>query len=483
MKTLWSSIHRDIAHKTDHELIMTAHETLSALTRKLSTSAGTDQNFENFTKGIIIAMQTEIAEAGTVAQFAQATKVLLTVANASKVSCEIIVKAMVPASITYYGFNTSSKLQIVCLHFLGDLSNLAKHWELQGEVESLLNEIPELCLAAVSNHGKEYQIEGFKTLIRVKDVMKADLVLPFVDVLVHNVQHAQDGDLMTISVQTVHELARKFPELIMDLVVKGKCDLNNLTEDKTVLKKRLELLCNLASIDDFTKIIIEEMLKIISTDKGEANKVVTAMCASISNNELYTKEKVAEIESDHGLVDSVINWLITEMSASTTHESLEHGYSLISNTIASLSHEKQEILIERHTDALLSYTRKQEVYFLVLESLYNSLRQSLFKAKFLDIMTLTLKLSMESEQECVRSKSCVLVAHFLNKAEYGERFDSLYAILKERLSSCSREEEKICPNVIYLCGWITKGLLLRGSDLFLFWLKKVSNLPEYIQNL
>ncbi|KAJ0183452.1 hypothetical protein K1T71_001428 [Dendrolimus kikuchii] len=472
LKTLWSSINREISHKTDEELKMAAHQALSALVAKLATTANTDQAFENFVKGILISMQTAIAESTTITQFVQSSKVLLTTANASKESCVIITKSMIPAIIAYYEFKTSPKLQIASVEFLGDLHDLAVHWQVLDQIESQIKEIPRMCLTAVSQPAKEYQIAGFKTLIRVKNILETDLVLPFIEVLIHNVQYSQDNDLLSVSVETVHAIARKYPELIMSLVVKGRCNLENLTEDKVALQKRLNLLSNLASINDFTKIIIEEMLKIITTNESEAPKVVEALSETMSNTSLFSDQKVTQIESDHGLIDSILIWLLKEIH---NQEHLIHGYVLISNTISSLPPEKQQKLLEKHTPSILNKCADEEIYFLILESLYNSLHQSVYDEKFEEIMKLSLCLALKGVNEIVRTKACVLVAHFLNKAEYGQQFELLYELLKNHLTSCKRDDTDICPKLIILYGWITKALIMRGSDMFLFWLQKITN--------
>ncbi|KAM3958449.1 MMS19 nucleotide excision repair protein [Aphomia sociella] len=471
LKALWSSIQREISHKTDDELKMAAHEALSALVAVLATTANTDQAFENFTKGILMCMQTSVAESTTVAQFVQATKVLLTVANASKESCIIIAKSMIPATVAYYEFKTSPKLQIASLDFLADIYNLAAHWQVLSELKEQLVEIPQLCLTAVSQPSKEYQIAGFKTLIRVKNVLQSDLVIPFVEILIHNVQYAQDNDLLGVSVESVHAIARKYPELIMSMVVKGKCDIENLTEDKAALEKRLNLLSNLASIDDFTKIIIEEMLKIISANDVEASKVVEALNECISNTSLYSDKKVSQIESDHGLVDSILVWILKEING--PQESLIHGYTLISNTISSLPSEKQLKILTKHAPDIIEKCKDNEIYYLVLESLYSSLHQSVNDSKFEEILSLSLKYSLNSDNDIIRTRASVLIAHFLNKAEYGQKFELLYESLKNCLSSCSRDDPKLCPRLIILYGWIAKALIMRGSDLFLFWLQKI----------
>lgn len=459
-----------MSHKTDDELRMAAHEALSTLVAKLASTANTDQAFENFIKGILITMQTAVADSKTVAQFVQATKVLLTTANASKESCVIITRSMIPATIAYYEFKVSPKLQIGSLQFLGDLYDMAKHWEVLDEIQSQVKELPQVCLTAVSQTSKEYQIAGFKTLIRVKNVLDTDLVVPFVEILVHNVQHSQDDDLLRTSVETIHAIARKYPELIMNLVVKGKCDLENLTQDKVALQKRLNLLSNLASIDDFTKVIIEEMLKLITVDDNAMN-VVEALSESMSNTSLYTDTKVSQIESDHGLIDSILIWLLKELKTGSLD--LTYGYSLISNTISSLPIEKQLVILMKHTSAILAQCEIDNKYFLVIESLYSSVHKDLYDSKFEEIMKLSLKLSLNSENDIVRTKACALVAHLLNKAEYGQKFELLYELLKGYLSSCKRDQN-ICPKLILLYGWITKALIMRGSDLFLFWLQKVS---------
>lgn len=473
MKALWSSIHREISHKTDEELKRAAHEALSALVAKLSTTANTDQAFENFVKGIVITMQTSIAESTTVAQFVQATRVLLTTANASEESCVIITKCMIPATLAFYGFKTSPKLQISSLDFLGDLYDLAIHWNVLSSIEKQVAEIPQLCLTAVSRPAKEFQIAGFKTLIRVNDVLDSDLVLPFVEVLIHNVQHCLDNDLLTISVETVHAIARKHPELIMSFVVKGRCNLENLTEEKAALQKRLNLLSNLASIDDFTKIIIEEMLKLISSNDKDASKVVEALSGSMSNSSLYPGQKVTQIESDYGLVDSILLWLTREIELNNQN-SLTHGFILIANTIGSLPAEKQQITLSKHGKDILEKCKTVEVYFLILESLYSSVHNSVFDSSFPDVLSLSLNFALTSENESTRSKACSLIAHFLNKAEYGPKFEQLYELLTCYLSSCSTEDQGLGPRLIILYGWITKALVMRASDLFLFWLQKVS---------
>lgn len=474
LKTLWASIHRELTNKSDEELRMAAHEALSSLVKNISVTVNTDQAFENFVKGIIISMQTAIAEATTLAQFTQATRVLLTTANASKESCIIVTNSMIPATIAYYSFNNTPKLQHAAIELLGDIYDIAKYWKVTQELASQLDEIPQLCLTAVSQTSKEFQIAGLKTLIRVLPVLKSDLIVPFVEVLIHNVKHAQDNDLLSVSVEAVHAIAMKYPEEIMSLVLKGKCDLEHLTEDKEGLDKRLNLLCNLASIDEFTKIIVEEMLTIITKNKDDADKVVKALSASISNTSLYSQEKVTQIESDYGLVDSVIIWLLKEIADTTAPESLAHGYSLVATTISNLPEAKQIAILDKHTQNILERCKEDEVYFLMLESLYNSLHQSVHNSSFHEVMMLALNLSLRSEQEIIRSTACILIAHFLNKAEYGAKFEVLYETLKTYLSSCNKENiDSMCVRLISLYGWITKALILRGSDMFLFWLQKI----------
>ncbi|KOB71804.1 DNA repair/transcription protein met18/mms19 [Operophtera brumata] len=461
LKALWPSIHREMTHKTDEELKMVAHEALLTLTAKLASTANTDQAFENFIKGILIGMQSAVADSKTVTQFVQATKVLLTAANSSKEACVIITKSMIPATFAYYEFNVSPMLQIASLQFLGDLYDIAKHWEILDQMQQQVKEIPQMCLTAVSNIAKEYQIAGFRTLVRVMNVLDTDLVVPFVEVLVNNIQHSQDDDLLRTSVETIHAIARKYPELIMGLVVKGKCNLDNMTQDNVALKKRLNLLSNLASIDDFTKVIIQEMLKMITTDNN-ANQVVEAMSESMSNSSLYTHKKVAEIESDYGLIDSVLRWLQKELKTGSVN-TISHGYTLISNTISSLPIEKQQIILSKHTADILPLCEIDNEHFLLIESLYNSVHKELHDPKFDEIMKLSLNLSLNSENDVVRTKACAMVAHFMNKAEYGQKFELLYEFLKDYLSS-SKRDPTICPRLILLYAWITKALILRGSD-------------------
>ncbi|CAH2047442.1 unnamed protein product, partial [Iphiclides podalirius] len=441
LKTLWSSMHREMTNKTDGELKMAAHEALSALVAKLSTTANTDQEFENFVKGVLISSQTALASATTVSQFVQCSRILLTTANASKESCYIVAKSMIPAIGAYYEFKTSPKLQTASLEFLADLYELAVRWNVVAMLEAV-SEIPQLCLLAVSQPAKEYQIAGFRTLVRAMGSLKSDLVVPFVEVLVHNVQHSNDGDLLRVSVETVHAIARNHPEIVMSLVVKGKCDLDNLIEDKSTLNKRLELLSSLASIDDFTKVIIEEMLKIIPINYNSALKVVEALNRSMSDSSLYSDEKITQIESDHA------------------------------NTVSSLPPLKQKNILSKYSSGLQQKCGTNERIFLIVESLYSSIQQSVDVGNE-DVMRLSLKLSLNAEFAAVRERACMLIAHFLNKAKYGQSFELLYELLKDYLSSCRRDDMSLCPRLIQLYGWITKALVLRSCDQFLFWLQKI----------
>ncbi|XP_075975169.1 MMS19 nucleotide excision repair protein [Anticarsia gemmatalis] len=484
LKALGSSLNREINNKSDDEIRMASHKALSALVAKLATIANTDQSFETLIKNILIVNQKAIAEATTVSQFVQATKVLLTTANASKESCVVITRCMVPAMISYYEFKTSHRLQIASLDFVGDLYDIVKHWEVEDLVKAQVSEIPQLCLTAVSNPGKDFQISGFKTLIRVKNVLKSDLVLAFVEILIHNIHHSQDTEILGVSVEAIHAIARKHPELIMSLVVKGKCNLDNLMQDKTDLQKRLHLLTNLASIDEFTKVIIEDILKIITAYDKETNLVVEALSESMSMASFYTTEKVVQIESDHGLIDPILTWLFKEIPTSS-QDTLVHGYTLISNTISSLPPEKQQNILSKHTSQVLEKCKANDVYFLVLESLYSPLHQKVYSTSFEEILTLSLKVALNSENDLVRTKACVLVAHLLNKAEHGQQFELLYEVLKNQLSACSRHDEALCPRLLLLYGWLTKALIFRGSDMFVFWLHKiVRTLPkaEYSKN-
>lgn len=461
-----------MSNKTDDEIKLVAHQALSALVAKMATTANTDNAFENFVKGIIISSQTTIAEATTVAQLVNATKVLLTTANASDHSCLIVTKTMVPATVAYYELKSAPKLQIASLDLIGDLYESAKSRGLLNDVTAQVSNVPQVCLEAVNKSSKEFQIAGFKTLIRVQDCMTEDLVVPFVEVLIYNVQHAQYNDLLSISIETIHMIARKFPELIMTLVVKGKCS-GVMSQDKVAFQKRFNLLTKLASIDDFTKVIIEDMLKMVSDNDQGASHVVEALSTSISVDNVFSSEKVTQIESDHGLIDPVLAWLYKEISSSSP-DSLAHGFSLISNTIGSLPPEKQQNVLQRHTPKALEKCAENDIHFAVLECLYTPLRPSVYDSKFEEIMTVALKVALGSDSEASRTKGCVLIAHLLNKAEPGQKFELLYELLKNRLSACNRQDEKLCTRLIRLYGWITKALVMRGSDMFLFWLEKVS---------
>ena len=462
-----------MSNKTDDELILVAHEALSALVAKMATTADTDQAFENFVKGIIISAQTSIAEATTVAQFVKATRVILTTANASNQSCLMVTNTMVPATIAYYELKSKPKLQIASLDFIGDLYECAKSRGLLNDVMAQMSNVPQVCLEAVNITSKEYQMAGLKTLIRVEDCMTEELVVPFVEVLIYNVQHAQDNDLLSTSVETIHMIARKFPELIMDLVVKRKCRLSDTSQDKTAFQKRLKLLTKLASIDDFTQVLIEDMLKMISDNDQGAPHVVEALSTSISTASVFSSEKLTQIESDHGLIDPVLSWLYREISTSSRY-SLDHGFTLITNTIASLPSEKQLNILQKHTPKAIKKSAEDDLYFSVLECLYTPLRLSVYNSRFEEILSVALKVALGSDSETSRFKGCVLIAHLLNKAEPGQKFELLYELLKNQLSACNRQDEKLCPRLIQLYGWITKALVMRGSDMFLFWLEKVS---------
>lgn len=478
LRTLWSSILREIFQKTDDELIMASHKALSALVTKLAITVNTDQGFESFVKGILISIQTRIAESTTALQFLQAVRVLLTTANAAKEACAIIAGAMIPAAMAFSDFNTSQRLQIGCLEFLGDLYAVAKHWDILHEIKEQIGAIPQHCLNAVNVPVKEFQIAGFKLLIKVINELPSDLVLPFVEVLIHNVQYSHDSDLLSISVETVHAVARKYPELTMSLVVKGKCDLDSVLCEKKVAEKRLLLLSNLASIDDFTKIIIEEMLQVVTdsqeqdTLKSSAARVVEALSESISNSNLFSEHKVAQIESDHSLIDSVVAWLFREIE-DMSHDKLSHGYQLISHTISSLPPEKQQQMLAEHVPSVLEKCKHNEKYLFILESLYSSVDHSVFDDTFQTVLSTILNLSLTSDNEIIRTKACGLCAHFLNKAEYGPKFELLYDTLKQYLSVCSTKNQFLCTNLTMLYAWITKALVMRGSNLFLFWLQKV----------
>ncbi|KAI5646049.1 dos2-interacting transcription regulator of RNA-Pol-II domain-containing protein [Phthorimaea operculella] len=476
VKVLWASLRREISHKTDEALKIAAHESLSALVKKLATSANKDGTFETFVEGIIIAMQAAIAETTTMVQFLQATRVLLTTANASKESCIIVSGTMIPAIIRYYSFKTSPKLQICSVHFLGDLYDIAKHWDVLDKIQEQIAAIPQHCLTVVSEPDRDYQIAGFRTLIKIIDIVDESLVVPFVEILCHNVQFSHDTDVLSVCIQAVHHLAKKYPEQIMSLVVKGKCDLNNLTGDKTALQERLNLLSNLLSIDDFTKTIIEEMLKLIEKKDEEAPKVMEALSQSMSDTSLYTVEKVTQIESDHNLINSVVAWLFSEIDT-TPQDALCHGYTLISNTMSSLPPEKQIHILDKHTQTILEKCKGKEIYFHILESLYNSVHQEIHTDLFTEILSLSLKLSLTSKSDEIRTKACALIAHFLNKAELGAHLELLYDHLKSYLTLCMGKtdvEEIECSKLIILYGWITKALIMRGSDMFMFWLQKIT---------
>lgn len=461
-----------MSNKTDDELKLVAHEALAALVGKMATTADTDQAFENFLKGILIFAQSIIAEATTVAQFVKGAKVLLTTANASDQSCATITRAMVPSMQAYYEMKSKPKLQIASLDFVGDLYECAKNRGLLNEVRAQVSNVPQICLDAVSHQSKEFQMAGFRTLIRVQDCLGEELVVPFVEVLIYNVQHAQDNDLLSISVETIHMIARKFPELIMNVVVKGKCNIDNITQDKIVFQKRLNLLTNLASIDDFTKVIIDQMMKIILDNEVEALHAVEALSSQLSIASVFSNEKITQIESDHGLIDPVLSRLYRDISTSSP-ESLARGFTLIANTLGSLPPEKQLIVISKHTPEALERCAQDDTYFSVIESLYTPLHSSVYNSMFEEIMKLALTVALRSDSEEVRSKGCVVIAHLLNKAEHGQKFELLYELFKTRLSECDREDEKLCSRLILLYGWITKALLMRGSEMFLFWLQKV----------
>ncbi|XP_037302674.1 uncharacterized protein LOC119193119, partial [Manduca sexta] len=354
------------------------------------------------------------------------------------------------------------------LRFLADLYGIVKNWDVLDSIGDHIYEIPGLCLKAVSLTQKDFQIVGLKTLLKVKDLLKSDLVLPFVEILVSFIQHSRDDDVLKLSIKTINVIARKYPEMIMDYVVRGKFDVNNLTEDKATLQKRARLLSNLASIDDFTKVILEEMLKMIVSNDEDACQVVEALSESILDKQLYPENKVVEIESDHGLIDKVINWLYTEQDLHNRVS--EDGFILVNRLVANLPADKQKDVVDRHTQRAIAKCAECANYFYLIEALYGSLRQGVSGSYTKGIVRLSTTLALNVDDEKVRYSAASLLAQMLNKADFGEPFEVVYEMLNSKLEM----EVGVSDRLLMLYAWVTKALVMRGSVMYTEWFQKIT---------
>lgn len=454
IKAIWSSLWREICNKTDDELRMAAFDALFGLTRHISGFIlHPNATYDLFLDMIINSMQISMAEANSVIDFSRITKVFLTITNASCLECtsKRVALVMIPSTIAYYSLNSTPKLQLSSLTLLGELAYIAGRCIENDEIVSLINESVHTCLDAASKSDKEYQIAAFETLKYIlKRRVKIELIPPFIEILVKNIHNSKEDELLSKSIETIHLLAKKFPVLILDSVVKEHLELYNLSNNESLLPRRLLVLCNLASIDDFTRIIFEELIKMLNEKDGV--ELIKQLNKAMSNNELYDKDKIIEIERDFHIVDCIITWIVEQSNLKT----IEDGLSLISNIVSYLFEKDQEKLLSGHLVNKIK-TELSDADLLTKIAICISLRPFIYDDYFCELIKICLNRIFVTQSDLLRNYCYILLAHFVNKSDEDE-LNKMDLVIKENLPT-----KKF---LLELYGYLTKGLVYRGSDLF-----------------
>lgn len=474
LQTIWAMLQLELADKTDSDMVQAAHNALLALLNNLCSDLSQPNLGKSFLNKILITMKLLLADSKTKSTLELPLRVFLTIANASEKSCIFIIENVVPLLTVHYHLNLDETLQVSSLEWFARVFESCISWNLLSQMSHHFTQIPTMCINALNSSNDHLKVSSLNTIAAVADIILPGEITILCKILDQNIHSSSSETLADSSKKCLLELAKKDPKLYSDYV-QDKLNFNQIIDNKSLLGKRLDILCTLSSVNVFSEPVVTKLLSIFTEHDAKAHVLITILLKNFDNKIIYPDNKICEMQMKYNLLKYILEWSDQNMNQNNT-EVLDCVSKLIIKIIKTLESNVQSQVLELYVPIYANRLSVNSKYIILIEALLNSTRQDAKLIQTDEVLSCAVDLALHEQEPFIRHKSCLLIANIMNKHGKEEAFSNQYDKIKENLNTILDEgcvDESIGSNVISLQSWITKSLLQCGHPESSYWLGKV----------
>lgn len=496
-RELWPLIRKELLPPADAQLQELSCSALKALLAKLPNTGTV-----NLVNDIIFGCEGLLTDT-QLSLFEPASKLLLTAAQASELSCISIVSKVFPFLLSLQKVNSNSDSVIVIDALILFLEVcLEKNLDLFSEGSALSDvwsDIVQVFICGIHNNNIEVRKSSFHAFAVLASKIDTVVTSQLCSILLTSVVSEKAVNVRKEVMECLRALARKntreVESIIMPQLIIDKDEEMNLQ----VQRWRYETLCSLAVNNHFMSVVAEQFVYLVSTCTQLTCIALKCLRESLYKAEHHAKAFIDYLTHKCNIVEFLISWWLQRVANDdplvSSEENLEDTSRIIDTLIRTLSSDIQISVVEPALDILLStyngggneqnllnvnassqYTQVVSL----LEALLGSLKPDvniLNKRKFDEIL---LPLALYSNHTLTQTSAVRLLASIINKLQP----DEVIVAMLNRIEECikhefSTENLNSQKNAALLHIFVTKALVLRGHTIMYHWLDKLIELIEH----
>ncbi|GLV44032.1 Mms19 [Carabus blaptoides fortunei] len=474
IQDIWNILQKDALTSTDAELEEVRLQAISAVIYRLSKSENTTL-FKDTIFNLYDSLRLNLRPDTKL--FIPSSKILYAAARASKESCDSIVQPIVLLLSNQYNLTTNPAHQEILLRTLMEfVIGYVKLFEVNNIIDvDMLKEVPVLCLEATRHPENGVRVIGFESIGRIAKTLPLNIRENVYELLKYEMIIEEPELVRNSLLKCLKIFASLYKDEITDKILSSKI---NVTDTMT-LELYLETLCSIVSEKSFLDRILPEILDHCTGESIDTSKIsikcLRKLLEENSNNDdiqnyLYVKCKILE---------KMTSWILSLIKDNKSDFQLLDDTSTILKTVIGYQdrNEQQNIIETYLSEILTSYKlngHTQDKVIILLDGLLLRLRPDVEIPEKYDLIRDLLQLSGTIAEDTYLYV-CKLVANLINKCNEDENLlnilDEIESYISVTLENNSNATQ--VKNIIRLISWITKSLIVKGSDKAEIWTDKM----------
>jgi DNA repair/transcription protein MET18/MMS19 len=507
---VFHSLHREVVPGTDKEVCGEALASLKELVHMLST-APSDEDQVEFLRGTlenIISVACKDLRDVQLSLFLPTARMLLTVTRASPAACRQVVTVVVPLLLSQYHKGSSVEGKIVLLQTLTTFLAVCEEQlftsTTTADLVPICTDIHSVYISAAQHVRPEIRLEGIHGFLISARSLCCEARQQVYELLCTYVKHEDSPQVRQEVTACLKELARLFPDEVMETVVLSKLQWTKVPEagDATnaqLVPRCMAALCEMAVTEPFTTYVVPQILDFI-TGKFQADECR----AGISSFRILVEapETGSKLHTylcmQCGAVSRLVSWWLRGIQEDK-HPQIFHSEDLlvdIAKVVSTIlrtqpTSVQSEVVAEFIPCFLDSGLSPEDSSFrpleassschvtqcvMLLEALLSPLRQDVNNAYMSCLVKRLQTLAVCTPHPPTSRSAARFAATLINKAHDDDDLSLLLSDLLATLTdTIDRDDAPViqATNAVSSFSWLTKALIMRGHRQVDTWIDKL----------
>lgn len=497
---IWESLSREALSGSDYEVRESSRRAVTHLLRCLSESSTVNEGKSNPMRQLlsdVVAASTSCLSEIQTTLFMPAADLLLAAAKSAPPACEYILTKVLPSVVDFFHTKNDAADRSIYLRIISRFLTVCKSFEVtplnNQEITPQWNLLLQLYLSSAeheSNLELKEALFGLTTLTPTLNSSERERLYNLLSTFV-------DRDCSTEVREQCRlclcEIGIHFPNEVFECILPQKLNLLECDGANSKFDRRMQAQCWLAALPPFTQKILPSVIKIILESK-HPHQIQASLSAlrklvqDIPENAGPNHHVFVSLnESCSNAVARLTSWWRESIEnagecAWVTNETICNDVCFIISNVTRHSSPQDQELVVQHTLPLLhsvcatfdpsSQKHHQEVIN-TFEAVFGCLHCHIPLPEVRSLCCLLYKISVGTPFNSVHTSSSRLCASFVNKMPMASLEDTLSDLDTLLQSSCTQGSVQEVGLSASFCGWIVKGLSMRGYTKLEMWIDKL----------